>query len=147
MAIRDTWRHAGEAFGPGFRGTIVLVDNGFISSINNSVGLGFGLDWLFFDDDHCHGNPNNRRCHSHNNVVLPLVMQWNFWLHRKWSVFGEPGIAFIFHEDHDDFHDTDLDVDLFTIYAGGRFHFNDTTTLTLRFGFPTNLSIGVSFLL
>lgn len=150
LAIRDNWGHANEAFGPGFRGTVVLVDNGFISSINNSVGLGFGLDWMFLDDDHCHGNPNDRNCHSHSNVVLPLVMQWNFWLHRKWSVFGEPGLAFVFHEDHDDDDfddDMDLDVDLFTIYAGGRFHFSDTTALTLRFGFPTNVSIGVSFLL
>src|SRR5690606_9900795 len=30
--------------GAGFRGTIELLDNGFIPSINNTVGLGFGAD-------------------------------------------------------------------------------------------------------
>jgi hypothetical protein len=30
--------------GIGFRGTIPLVFNGFVSTINNSVGIGFGFD-------------------------------------------------------------------------------------------------------
>ena len=36
--------------GPGFRGTIEIVDNGFVPSINNSVGIGFGVDWVFYSD-------------------------------------------------------------------------------------------------
>jgi hypothetical protein len=39
----------GTGFGFGFRGTVELVDNGFISSINNSVGFGFGADWVHYD--------------------------------------------------------------------------------------------------
>ncbi len=138
--------HADDAFGPGFRGTIVVVDNGFVSSINNSVGIGFGADFLLLGDEHCHGRDN---CHTHDVIILPLVMQWNFWLHRKWSVFGEPGLALIFNEDHsdNDLDNRDLDIDPIVFGAGGRFHFSDSTTLTMRLGFPVSVSIGVSFLL
>ena len=104
--------------GIGFRGTIELVDNGFVSSINNTVGIGFGADWA-------------------EHFRLPVVMQWNFWLSRNWSVFGEPGAVL------------DLDDKLRVhpaIYAGGRFHFTDRITLTMRIGHPT-ASVGVSFLL
>jgi hypothetical protein len=131
-----------EGFGPGFRGTVVLVDNGFVSSINNSIGLGFGLDWIFYSD-HCDGP----RCQNHSDALIPVVLQWNFWLHRQWSVFGEPGIAF-----HVRTHTNDkFDFDPFVIYGGGRFHFSDAAALTLRLGAPTwhdnVFSIGVSFLL
>jgi hypothetical protein len=70
---------------------------------------------------------------------LPAVMQWNFWLHRKWSVFGEPGVAMYFE-------DGDLEFTPFVLYAGGRYHFTDTIALTMRVGYPT-FSLGVSFLL
>jgi len=68
---------AGDGFGPGFRGTIELVDNGFISKINNTVGIGFGLDWLFYGE-HCHGGGNNRRCHDRDRLLFPVVVQSNF---------------------------------------------------------------------
>jgi hypothetical protein len=132
-------------FGPGFRGTVVLVDNGFVSTINNSIGLGFGIDYVFFGN--CHGPFGDRRCDNTHDVILPLVLQWNFWLHPNWSVFGEPGIAFHLlggGNDHFAF-------DYFTFYAGGRYHFNDSIALTLRAGAPffheNVISLGVSFLL
>jgi hypothetical protein len=105
--------------GIGFRGTVTIVDNGFVSSINNSVGIGFGADW------------------TRDHFRVPIVMQWNFWLTRKWSVFGEPGGLIDFGKKarpHPAF------------YAGGRFHFTDRITLTMRVGHPT-ASVGVSFLL
>jgi hypothetical protein len=105
--------------GVGFRGTFVIVDNGFISRINNSIGIGVGADW------------------SKDHFRLPIVMQWNFWLSRNWSVFGEPGGLIDFGKKtrpHPAF------------YAGGRFHFSDRITLTMRVGHPT-ASVGVSFLL
>jgi hypothetical protein len=105
--------------GVGFRGTIELVDNGFISSINNTVGIGFGADW------------------SNKHFRLPVVMQWNFWLSRNWSVFGEPG-GLVDLGDKTRVHPA--------FYAGGRFHFTDRVTLTMRVGHPT-ASVGVSFLL
>jgi hypothetical protein len=105
--------------GVGFRGTFEIVDNGFIKRINNTVGIGFGADW------------------SKDHFRVPVVMQWNFWLSRNWSVFGEPGGLIDFGKK------TRLHP---AFYAGGRFHFSDTITLTMRVGHPT-ASIGVSFLL
>src|SRR6186713_1365744 len=96
--------------GVGFRGTFSIVRNGFISSINNSVGIGIGADW------------------SKDHFRIPIVMQWNFWLSRNWSVFGEPGGLIDFEKKpkpHPAF------------YAGGRFHFTERITLTMRVGHPT----------
>jgi hypothetical protein len=112
-----------QDFGVGFRGTVIIVDNGFIKTINNSVGITFGADVFF------------RR----GTILLPVAMQWNFWLSTHWSVFGEPGIVFAANRDpgrsllHPAF------------WAGGRYHFNERIALTMRIGYPA-ISVGVSFL-
>jgi len=144
----------GTGLGVGFRGTIELVKNGFISKINNSIGIGFGIDYLRYDGwqgprGACRefapgpaGVPICVRAGSINHVnylYLPVVMQWNFWLHRKWSVFGEPGVALYLQ-------DGQLQFTPFVLYAGGRYHITDRVTLTLRLGYPT-FSLGASFLL
>jgi hypothetical protein len=107
--------------GVGFRGTVNIVQNGFVKTINNSVGVTFGLDY------------------AHKGVWIPVAMQWNFWLSRHWSVFGEPGITFRAgeHGDH---------LAWLGLWAGGRYHFTDRIALTMRVGSPT-FSVGVSFLL
>jgi hypothetical protein len=132
-----------DGFGLGFRGTVVLVDNGFVPKINNSVGLSFGLDWVAFDNDRfCNNNGINNDCDDFDDfshVWLPVVMQWNFFLSRNWSLMAEPGMALSIGDD-------DIDLDPFVLYLGGRWHFSDSATLTMRFGYPT-FSVGVSFLL
>jgi len=110
--------------GAGFRGTVIIVDNGFVKTINNSVGIGFGGD-IFF-----------RR----GTLFIPVVMQWNFWLSTHWSVFGEPGLGISANPD------ANRDVLHPVLMAGGRFHFTDRIALTLRAGYPA-LSVGVSFFL
>lgn len=107
--------------GVGFRGTVVVLQNGFVKTINNSIGVTFGLDY------------------AHKGVWIPVAMQWNFWLSRHWSVFGEPGVTFRAGDRNDH-------VAWLGLWAGGRYHFTDRITLTLRVGSPT-LSAGVSFLL
>lgn len=141
---------AGTGWGAGFRGSIELVKNGFIPKLNNSVAIGFGLDYLHYDGwrgPRCDrfetapsGVPVCVRTSNHGAgyFFIPVVMQWNFWLHKRWSVFGEPGVA-IYHQDG-------LHFSPFVFYAGGRFHFTDNIALTMRIGYPT-ISLGVSFLL
>jgi hypothetical protein len=111
-------------FGAGFRGTLILVDNGFIKSINNSVGIGFGGDVFF----------------GSKVLYVPVVMQWNFWLSTRWSVFGEPGVGIAANPEKG------RDAIGPVINAGGRFHFTDKIALTMRVGYPS-FSIGVSFFL
>jgi hypothetical protein len=84
------------------------------------VGIGFGLDV------------------SPSKVYLPVVMQWNFWLSRKWSVFGEPGPTLRL--------DKGKAKPDGSLYVGGRYLFTDDIALTLRVGYPAP-SVGVSFLL
>lgn len=110
--------------GLGFRGTIVIVQNGFVSSINNSVGIGFGAD-LF---------PRG------GTVFIPVVMQWNFWLTTHWSVFGEPGIGLAANPG------PGRDAVNPILMVGGRYHFNDKISLTMRIGYPY-ISVGASFFL
>jgi hypothetical protein len=153
----------GEGVGLGGRATFEIVGHGFIPSINNSVGIGVGVDWIHYYGDgtgprgtcvqrvpgpagtsictEVHGSGND----DTNYLWIPVVMQWNFWLAKRWSVFGEVGAAFRF----DDMHDFGFSPII--SWAGGRFHITDNTTLTLRLGLPFVLtpyvSFGVSFLL
>jgi hypothetical protein len=141
---------SGDGYGLGVRGTVELLPEGFIRNLNDSVGIGFGLDWMHYD-----GHNGRAYCqrfdytpegvpvcvetsaHSSNYVFVPVVMQWNFWLHRKWSVFGEPGLA-LSHRSGGDF-------GVLPVFnAGGRYHFSDGVALTMRLGYPS-FSLGVSF--
>jgi hypothetical protein len=108
--------------GGGLRGTVVLLDNGFIRTINNSVGVTFGGDVFF--------------CGA--TVFLPVAMQWNFWLTNHFSVFAEPGLGLTLNNywDRDSLHPI--------LSIGGRYHFTDHIALTVRAGYPA-LSIGASF--
>ncbi len=126
----------GSGFGLGFRGTVPLVRNGFVSTINNNVGIGFGFDWVHYS----HAFVDRGNNYDVNYAYVPVVLQWNFFLSRQWSVFGEPGVAFHF-VNHGDNH-----FDPLVFFAGGRWHFSDFATLTMRVGYPV-FSVGVSFLL
>jgi hypothetical protein len=143
--------------GVGLRASIPVIEDGPINSINNSLAIGFGLDWAHFDD--C--GPWNDVCDA-NDFWFPLVVQWNFFLTKSISLFGEFGLAFqystldwdgpipgncaringvnICNNDVDD-----LDVEL-VLWLGARFLLSDNIALTLRLGSPS-LLFGVSILL
>ena len=110
-----------DNFGLGFRGTFHIA-NGFVSSINDTVGVGVGFDFAPGSGD----------------VYVPVVLQWNFWLSTHWSVFGEPGIAFGSGRG---------DQNVFpALFVGGRFNFTDRIALTMRIGYP-EFSAGLSIFL
>jgi hypothetical protein len=110
--------------GIGVRGSIPVLFNGFIPGINNSVAVSFG-----FDKD-----PVAKR----HDFYVPLVLQWNFWLHRNFSVFGEPGILLQF---------ADKTRPYFQVWGGARVHFTDAVALTARMSVPESpaASLGLSF--
>jgi hypothetical protein len=113
-----------HAFGAGIRLSFPIVQNGFVKSINNSVAITFGGDILFSKD---------------RALIFPVAMQWNFFVHNHWSVFGEPGFA-VSHE-----LDGKKTLPHPVLWAGARYHFTEHVTLTMRVGYPT-FSIGVSFM-
>jgi hypothetical protein len=136
----------GGGFGIGGRFSIPIVENGFVPSINNSVAIGFGLDVMFYNS--CYYS-NAQGC-SATGFVFPVVMQWNFFVAQRWSVFGEPGLA-IYHNSWNcnggcpggGPADTFLEP---ALYLGGRYHITDSISLTMRIGWPS-FSFGGSFFL
>src|SRR5262245_28619449 len=65
------YRYAGDGFGLGGRATIPIVKNGFVSSINNSVGIGFGLDWIHWGGCYRYWAGPGFDCPSVNSFVFP----------------------------------------------------------------------------
>ncbi len=131
--------YSAEGLGFGGRASIPIVENGFVPSINNSVAISFGMDVLFFSG--C-GGP----C-SATFLDFPVAMQWNFFVAQRWSVFGEPGLAL----GHGFISGCPAGANCPTdtwfypaFFAGARYHFSDTTALTMRIGYPY-FSLGVSF--
>jgi hypothetical protein len=147
--------YPGNSFGLGGRFSIPVVDNGFIKTINNSVAISFGVDWLHYDSD-CgrYANVYYYSCTA-NYLYFPVAMQWNFYVAERWSVFGEPGL-YVYHGFFDTCPANTPPQFCVTpssttgirpaFYAGGRFHFNEKISLTMRIGYPT-FSIGVSWFL
>jgi hypothetical protein len=139
-------------FGAGLRFSIPIVQNGFVPTINNSVAITFGLDWIHYG--YCYWAPAG--CNA-NYVDLSVALQWNFYVAQHWSVFGEPGL-YVYHGLFGQFScaPTVNNADsacqnapaewgvLPAFYAGARYHFSDRVSLTMRVGFPAS-SIGVSF--
>lgn len=120
-----------RGFGPGVRFSIPVVENGFVSTINNSVAISFGIDWIHFQG---FGNE------TYDEFVLPVTMQWNFWVTDNWSFFGEPGIAIDVR--------VNRDTEIFPAgYGGARWHMTDNINLVFRLGYPTSASVGISFFL
>lgn len=118
LGFEGPFRSGGSA-ALGFRGTFHIAD-GFVSTINDTVGVGAGVDFA--------GN---------DRVLVPVVLQWNFWLSTHWSVFGEPGVAIASGSNA---------VLPLILSLGGRYHFTDKISLTMRIGYPA-ASVGVSFFL
>lgn len=123
--------------GVGFRATRQIGENNFVSSINNSAGITFGLDWMFFET--C------SRCSTLHLFAFPVALQWSFYLSKSWSVFAEPGATFYaWSQTCNGFGCADgRFVDL-ALFLGGRWHFSDAASLTMRVGWPY-FSVGVSF--
>jgi hypothetical protein len=136
--------YAAGGLGIGARFSIPIVHNGFVQEINNSVAISFGLDWMHYDGCWYHGNCSADYFH------FPVVMQWNFFVAQRWSVFGEPGLLF-YHGFVSDCPNgntcpaspraTFLEP---ALYLGGRYHFSEKASLTMRIGYPA-FTIGFSF--
>jgi hypothetical protein len=136
--------------GAGFRATFQIGRNNFIDSINNSVGVGVGLDWARYNYCNGYGNHVNGCGFGVSEFDIPLVLQWSFYFVKPLSAFIEPGLNFRFYSFScdgagcPDRHLGGSYVDP-TIYIGARWHFSDSAALTLRLG-SFNWSLGISFM-
>jgi len=149
---------AGSGAGLGVRGSMVILPEGFIPRLNDSVAVGVGLDYGRYNGawaingyrDQClHYEPGpagtsictevTSNGGTYNYLFVPVVMQWNFWLTRRFSAFGEPGVDFYYLGNHGFWFSP-------AAYVGGRVQLADGITLTGRIGYPT-VAIGVSFMM
>ncbi len=123
-------------FGAGVRFGIPIVDQGFVTTINDNVLINFGADILNWPA------PD----YGVTGIIVPVMLQWNFFLSRDWSVFAEGGLAF-----QNWFSPRIGGSETFFFWPGlsigGRYYFNSGNypALLLRVGFPSGLTIGVSF--
>jgi hypothetical protein len=166
LGLDDTPYYGGTGYGLGMRATIPFLRNGPISTINNDMGIGFGLDWLTRGDSCNNGyyywrgpayyNYNNCSAYS---IYVPVVLQWNFYLTDIITVYGEPGFALRYSHVSWDFTPIGCapgnvacqgsygHMDPILVIAGGaKFMFGRTIGLNVRVGYPY-FSVGASFLL
>lgn len=137
--------------GVGVRFGIPLMRNGFVSSINNSVAINFGADLLFWP---CADRDQFGGCAVGLALQAPVVLQWSFMLAERFSLFTELGLAPTFGL-YSRFYNYDCGgPQAFWCFGtpalaiGGRYHWRGQSqfpTFTFRFGFPVQLTLGVSF--
>jgi hypothetical protein len=150
------YAYGGSGFGPGVRLSIPVMSPGFVKTINDSIAISFGLDLIHYDSYYyayygpC--GPRGGYCNYNYGdfwtAYFPVTMQWNFWLTDKWSVFGEPGFA-LRHSFYSDaycagYFCPSRDDIYFAFFAGGRYAVSDHLALTMRLGYPTVFSFGLS---
>lgn len=122
--------------GVGMRATWELVDPGFIRGLNNTVGVGVGLDLGF--NTWCEGVGTTQQCTDADlDFIIPVNLQWNFWFTPEWSAFFEPGVAFGRRRYGPVF--------MPNVAAGARYQLGRNLLLTLRVGYPA-LTFGASYL-
>jgi hypothetical protein len=136
--------YGATGFGGGLRLSIPFV-TGHLGRIPDNVAISFGGDLLHYDN--CYFG---ERCGA-NYLFLPVAAQWNVFVARRVSVFGEGGL-FVYKG----FFDTcgpgdagcsapsDFGV-LPTLALGVRVHIGDNASFTARLGYPT-ITLGVSLL-
>ena len=155
------WYWGGDGIGLGVRASIPVLQDGPVTTINNSLAVSFGLDWAHFGDDTCWGPgpPRNGPAYTcaANDFWLPLVLQWNFFFSDVISAFPEFGLA-IEHSRFDGgwwrvngtdvyrtgtFSRTGAEL---VLWLGLRVHASKSVAFTLRLGTPS-LLLGASFFL
>jgi hypothetical protein len=128
--------------GGGVRFSIPVCKNCFVPKINNNVAISFGADFAVYPFSDYYGA-------SPSFVFLPVALQWNFFVARKWSVGAEPGVTpWVGIAGYDNYcrepgcHNWFIWPSLAVV---ARYHFNEHVALTMRAGFPEFFNLGVSF--
>ena len=144
----------GSGLGGGVRASVVILrGNG-----KHSLAIGVGLDYGRYYGKWALSGYQDRCLHytvgpgdlpvctdvtvnggQDTYVYIPIVVQWNFQLTRRFSLFGEPGLNIYYLAD-------DGVSAVPALYVGGRIRLSDRIALTLRIGYPM-FGIGLSILL
>lgn len=120
-----------DDFGVGFRADIPIVPTGIVDGVNDDLAISLGAEALYW----YHGKTGFG--------VWPMaLLQWNFYLSEKWSIFPEVGVVLMFGPDRNRYWRTfAAPIAMF----GARYHFNRRNALLLRVGWPAGLQVGITF--
>lgn len=139
--------HFGLGPAVGLRVAIPIVDNGFVSSIDNAIYITVGGD-LFFE--RCVGGCGARDRDYGIAVGVPVTGRWQFNFTPEWSAYGEVGGSVYVHShwlgDGDFPGVWHAAPHWLATAVGGKWHFAPTTSLTLSLGAPYS-HVGLDFLL
>jgi hypothetical protein len=152
---------ASDGIGVGLRASIPVLQDGPVTTIDNSLAISLGLDWAHFGNScaYYYGYNGPLRlpqgdC-SANDFWLPVTVQWNFFFSQLISAFPELGLgihhwtwsvnALCANGNACRYTGSDTGVDL-ALWLGVRFHLSKSFGLTLRVGTPS-LNLGASFFL
>ena len=126
-----------SGYGFGVRFGVPLMPHG-PTNLNNSLVLSFGADVTYWNSRFQHNT-----FWGTSEVIVPIMLQWNFYLSRWFSFFPEAGVA----------------VGIggcagCAFFAapgfalGGRVHFDGRAgypALVFRIGFPVGFTVGIAF--
>jgi hypothetical protein len=148
----------GSGLGGGIRAGVTVLGNGLIPNVDDSVAIGVGVDYARYYgkwalngyQDTClaydtapGGTPVctavTFKGGTYTYLYVPVVLQWNFWLGRRFSLFVEPG-ANLYHLDDHGWGVVPAGA------VGARLRLADRVALTARVGYPA-ATIGLSFML
>jgi hypothetical protein len=147
-----------DGIGVGVRASIPVIDNGPVTTINNSLAVGFGFDWAHFDDNcgvfYGYRGPEPGYSCTGNHYWFPVVAQWNFFFTPVVGAFAELGFAIQHANDQVECAPgvtvcalSDTYTRLRPVFlVGPRFILAKSFAITVRVGIPY-LTIGGSFLL
>ena len=138
------WWGVGAATGVRFG--VPILQNGFVSQINNAVYINFGVDFYWIRRG-CNNLPGGAfNCDYGPGVGIPVTLHWEFYFNENWSAFAEVGFQFFMHPQF--FNNGRYEVYdggyWFLAALGGSFHINENVLLTLRVGTPY-AAFGVTF--
>lgn len=139
--------HRGIGPAAGLRVAIPIVDNGFVSSIDNAVYITVGGD-IFFE--RCVGGCGDNDRDYGVAFAVPVTGRWQFNFTPRWSAYGELGPNVYIHsgwfgEGHFPGF-LDAAPHWLSATAGGKWHFAPEVSLTLSLGAPYS-HVGLDVLL
>jgi hypothetical protein len=143
-----TWY--GLGFAGGLRFGIPLVNNGFVSSLDNAVYLNFGADAYVIDWSGCRIRSGTGCAREYGFALgFPIALHWEFYFTDEWSAFAELGFQIFLPPSlfYGNYWDPGDHIGAWVIGAvGGSYHFGEALSITLRVGNPY-IAFGVVFYL
>lgn len=146
LNLHAGFSHFGLGPAVGARVAVPIVDNGFITKIDNAIYLTIGGDLLF---ERCWGC-DKRDDHEYGvALAIPLTGRWQFNFTPAWSAYGEVGPNIYFHSHWIDHHFPGVGHHpgaWLAASVGGKWHFAPRMSLTLALGAPYS-HVGLDLLL